>query len=68
MVRGGLFGSVEVCVSSQILASYSSLWAAVTYAVHANVSVMKVYIEKNNYSSLRVWLSRVTRDHEWAYG
>ena len=54
MVRGGLFGSVEVCVSSQILASYSSLSAAVSDAVHANVSVMKVYIEKNNYSSLRL--------------
>ena len=32
MVRGGLFGSVEVCGSSQILASFSSLWAAVSYA------------------------------------
>ncbi len=52
MVRGGLFGSVEVCGSSQILASFSSLWAAVSYAVHVNV--MKVYIERNNYSSLRL--------------
>ena len=36
MVRGGLFGSVEVCGSSQILASFSSLLAAVSYAVHVN--------------------------------
>ena len=32
------------------------------------VNVMKVYIERNNYSSLRLWLSRVTRDHEWTNG
>ena len=36
MVRSGLFGSVEGCGSSQILASFSSLWAAVSYAVHVN--------------------------------
>ena len=40
MVRGGLFGSVEVCGSSQILASFSSLWAAVSYAVHVNALSM----------------------------
>ena len=38
--RGGLFGSVEVCWSSQILASFSSLWAAVSYAVHVNALSM----------------------------
>ena len=36
MVRGGLFGSVEVCGSSQILASFISIWAAVSYAVYVN--------------------------------
>ena len=32
------------------------------------VNVMKVYIERNNYTSLHLWLSRVTRDHEWTNG
>ena len=36
MVRVSLFGSVEVCGSSQILASFSWLWAAVSYAVYVN--------------------------------
>ena len=69
MVRGGLFGSVEVCGSSQILADPRFIQFALgSCARQRIVSVAKVYIKRNNYSSLRLWLSRVTRDHEWTNG
>ena len=37
---GSRLGSVEVCGSSQIIASFSSLWAAVSYAVYVNALSM----------------------------